>query len=58
VPAEAALIQAILADPGGHYVNVHNLAYPKGAVRAQLGDGPAASVASGDSASHCSLRLA
>ena len=29
-------IDAILADPAGHYVNVHNATYPRGAVRGQL----------------------
>jgi hypothetical protein len=34
--AEAAFIQALLANPANYYVNVHNAEFPKGAVRGQL----------------------
>jgi CHRD domain len=36
VPASATLIGAIAANPHGYYVNIHNMQYPGGAVRAQL----------------------
>jgi hypothetical protein len=36
VPADAALINEIIANPAGFYVNVHNPLYPAGAVRGQL----------------------
>lgn len=32
----ASVINAILAAPAGHYVNVHNIKYPGGAIRGQL----------------------
>jgi hypothetical protein len=34
--ADASVIKAIMQDPAGYYVNVHNAAFPKGAVRGQL----------------------
>lgn len=34
--ADAATLQAIIDDPAGYYVNVHNEAYPGGAIRGQL----------------------
>jgi hypothetical protein len=33
---EASVAQALVANPGGYYVNIHNAAYPQGVVRAQL----------------------
>jgi hypothetical protein len=36
--AEAGLVQRILKNPQDFYVNVHNSAYPGGAVRGQLAD--------------------
>lgn len=35
---DPALVQAIAADPGGYYVNVHTTDYPGGAVRGQLSE--------------------
>jgi hypothetical protein len=34
--ADAAVVKAIMANPANYYVNVHNGAFPKGAVRGQL----------------------
>ena len=36
VAAAPALLAAIVANPAGYYVNVHNAEYPGGAVRGQL----------------------
>jgi hypothetical protein len=36
VAADSALIDEIIANPAGFYVNVHNGPFPKGAVRGQL----------------------
>ena len=48
VTVDKALLDAIVADPGGYYVNVHTATYPKGAARGQLttGSGKAPSAVS------------
>ena len=35
-PIAADLAQALLANPAGFYVNVHNAVFPRGAIRGQL----------------------
>jgi hypothetical protein len=35
--ADPATIDAIVANPAGYYVNVHNIPYPAGGIRGQLG---------------------
>lgn len=44
---DAAVLQAIIDDPAGHYVNVHTSDYGGGAVRGQLGAPPDTAVAGG-----------
>jgi len=34
--ADAAVVKEIMASPANYYVNIHNGAFPKGAVRGQL----------------------
>jgi hypothetical protein len=41
VDAPTADVDLILADPAGFYVNVHTGAFPDGAIRGQLAEGPA-----------------
>lgn len=36
VPADPAAVKAVVADPAGHYVNIHTAEYSAGAVRGQL----------------------
>lgn len=37
---EAAVFDAILADPAGYYVNIHTAEFPGGAIRGQLAETP------------------
>jgi hypothetical protein len=43
-------VAAVLANPTGYYVNVHNASFPGGAVRGQLGQGVLVPEASGSTA--------
>jgi|SRR5687767_10272142 len=43
---DAATAAAIIANPAGHYVNVHNAPFPGGAIRGQLAVAPAIPTAS------------
>ena len=36
-PVTAEVSAALIANPGGYYVNVHTQAFPSGAIRGQLG---------------------
>ena len=38
VSADPAVLAAIVANPAGYYVNVHNTRFPGGAIRGQLED--------------------
>ncbi len=42
---DAAVLQAVLDDPAGHYVNLHTEDYPPGAIRGQLAAGAAPNTA-------------
>ena len=42
---DAAVLQAVLDDPAGHYVNLHTADFPPGAIRGQLAVGPAPNTA-------------
>jgi CHRD domain len=42
---DAAVLQAVLDDPAGHYVNLHTADFPPGAIRGQLAAGTAPNTA-------------
>ncbi|MBA3943509.1 MAG: CHRD domain-containing protein [Herpetosiphonaceae bacterium] len=55
VTSTADLIQKILANPAGYYVNVHNAPYPDGAMRGQLMMASAGGLPNTGASSHSGL---